>query len=174
MRPDKLDDITQEELQRLFAYDPETGVVTRKTAPSSNTKVGDVVGTRRPDGYLQVGISGTMFYLHRVIWKLVAGAAPPDQLDHVSHDRADNRLLNLRLASNAENLRNQSMPSNNASGYIGVSWHKQGQKWRADIQLDGKTKYLGYFVDKPDAISAREAANLRFSYHPNHGAPAPA
>ena len=168
-RPDILDNISQEELQRLFDYDPETGVVTRKTAPSRRCKVGDVVGCRRPDGYLQVTISGTPHLLHRVIWRLATGDTPPEQIEHVSHDKADNRRENLRLASHAENGRNQSMPSDNTSGYIGVYRHKSAQKWVACIRVGGRLHHLGLFADKTDAIAAREAANLRFGFHPNHG-----
>ena len=174
MKRDRLDDISQEELRRLFAYDPETGVVTRKVSVSANTKVGDVVGYLGNHGYFQVMISGTKYLLHRVIWRLVTGDTPPEQIDHVNHNKVDNRRLNLRLTSHPENARNQSMRSDNTSGHLGVCWNRAAQKWMAQIKVEGKTNYLGLFDDKADAIAAREAANLRFDYHPNHGAPATA
>lgn len=166
---DKLDDISQEELKRPFDYNPETGVVTRKVSVSRKCREGDVVGSRDVHGYLDVRISGTLYRLHRLIWRLVTGVTPPEDIDHVNHDKDDNRWINLRLVSPTENLRNSSRYSNNTSGHLGVYWNKPTQKWMAYIWVGGKMKGLGYFADKADAVAAREAASLKHNFHPNHG-----
>jgi hypothetical protein len=37
------------------------------------------------------------------------------------------------------------------STFVGVSWVKSHKKWRAKIQINGKTKRLGYFHDEKEA-----------------------
>jgi hypothetical protein len=81
------------------------------------------------------------FLLHRVIMD-----APPNmQVDHIDGDGLNNRRSNLRLATVAENHRNLRKPSNNTSGYKGVSWRKDRSKWRAAIRVDGRLITLGTF-----------------------------
>jgi HNH endonuclease len=100
---------------------------------------------------------------HRIIYALTHNHWPPDQVDH--KDRSpSNKIENLRKATNAQNLQNISLPSNNASGFKGVSWFRQGGKWRADIRLNGKLIFLGLFVDILDAIAARQNAEIEL--HP--------
>ena len=57
-------------------------------------------------------------------------------VDHINHDTLDNRLSNLRLATQKQNMYNQRTPKNNTSGYKGVVWHSQAQKWRPMIRVD--------------------------------------
>lgn len=85
--------------------------------------------------------------LHRAIMR-----APADrQVDHVNGRGLDNRRANLRLATNAENARNRTRQSNNASGYKGV--RKSNSRWSAEIRCDGVCKYLGIF-DTPELAHA--------------------
>jgi hypothetical protein len=81
----------------------------------------------------------------------------------------DNRLENLRAVSSGENLRNQKIYKNNTSGTIGVSFHKSYKSYRASITINGKTKHLGLFKNKEEAIAARAAANIKYNFHENHG-----
>ena len=57
---------------------------------------------------------------------------------------------------------NQSLRCDNTTGYIGVSWKEDKQKWSATIGVDGKTVRLGYFDNKDDAIRARLNAEMRY------------
>jgi hypothetical protein len=76
-------------------------------------------------------------------------------LDHVNKVKDDNRIVNLRLATKQENKQNHSAPqSNNKSGYLGVSWNKRAKKWKAQIQMNGKVKYLGLFKYSKEAYEA--------------------
>lgn len=120
-------------------------------------------------GYKCGHIFGRLYYAQRVIWALETGAWPIDQLDHINHDRIDNRMENLREVSNAENQRNRPMQSNNKSGYTGVSWDKATEKWKAQISVDGKKINLGGFFYIGDAIDARQMASVKAGYHINHG-----
>jgi hypothetical protein len=60
--------------------------------------------------------------------------------------------------------------NNNTSGFTGVFWDKARNKWKANININGRLKHLGLFTDMDDAIIARKRANVEFGYHANHGA----
>lgn len=96
-------------------------------------------------------------YLHKIILPSLK------QVDHIQHEKYDNRKTKLRIATNAENGRNQGVQSNNTSGVTGVSWHKQRNAWQSYIGVNGKNLYLGLHLDKDDAIKARiDAENEYF------------
>jgi hypothetical protein len=78
--------------------------------------------------------------------------------DHVNMDTLDNRRMNLRVASPAENLRNRGRQENNTSGYKGVGYMKVYKKWRARIKVGGRSIPLGYFNTPEEAYAAYCAA----------------
>ena len=85
------------------------------------------------------------------------------QIDHINGDGTDNRIENLRLATNKQNTRHQiKMNSRNTSGFRGVVWHKQRNKWIAQIMLNGRNTHGGLFTDKSDAIN--KANKMREDY----------
>lgn len=94
-------------------------------------------------------------FMHREI----AEAGPGTYVDHINQDTLDNRRANLRLCSHSENLRNSRGHRNRLSRYKGVS--RQGGRWRALIQIDGKQHYLGGFKSEEDAASAYNAAAIQ-------------
>ena len=55
------------------------------------------------------------------------------EVDHINHNRLDNRRCNLRIASKSQNRANRRPGKNSTTGYIGVSYCKQTKKWRASI-----------------------------------------
>lgn len=120
-------------------------------------------------GYRQVSILGKRYKAHRVVWLLEYGQWPSDTLDHINGDRTDNRIDNLRCCTQADNLRNRCISTNNQSGVIGVHWEGARGKWRAQIEFQGKVYYLGRFSDKEEAVLARKTAEVHFGFHKNHG-----
>lgn len=102
------------------------------------------------DGYIvsQDTATGKRISLH----KSITGY---DLTDHIDRKPWNNRRYNLRPATQFDNSKNASVPKNNTSGYIGVSWNKQKNKWNAYIMVNYKKKSLGTFVNKEDAIVAR-------------------
>ncbi|MFC5468439.1 HNH endonuclease [Cohnella suwonensis] len=82
------------------------------------------------------------------------------EVDHVNLDTLDNRRSNLRIASSAENAQNKRVNRrNNKSGYRGVSWCNTNRKWIAQVMVDRKNKFLGYFDEKH--VAGRIAAEAR-------------
>lgn len=67
----------------------------------------------------------------------------------------------LRFCSNAENMRNRPAPASNSSGFKGVSWHAQKDRWRARIKVFYKEIHLGLFKSKEQAALAYNKAAKR-------------
>jgi hypothetical protein len=70
-------------------------------------------------------------------------------VDHINNDKLDNRVENLQLITQRENVSKDK--KNKTSNYTGVSWFKLRNKWRSAIRINGKTFYLGLFTDEYDA-----------------------
>ena len=99
----------------------------------------------------------TLILLHRIISR----ATPEIEVDHIDGDGLNNRSSNLRNATRAENAQNRGMHSNNTSGYKGVRFCKDRNRWRAEIYLNGKAKNLGHYDTAESAAAAyREAASI--------------
>lgn len=92
--------------------------------------------------------------LHR----LIMGAGPGEEVDHINGNPLDNRRSNLRMATSAQNKWNTRRFSNNTSGYRGVSFRKDRGKFRAYINLDNKQRSLGMFHTAEEAARAYDAA----------------
>lgn len=85
-----------------------------------------------------------------------------DYIDHINNNSLDNRKNNLRIASPQENMMNRKSSINVTSQYIGVSFDKTRNKWKAYITIDNKFKYLGRFKSEQDAAKARDEATKKF------------
>jgi hypothetical protein len=77
-------------------------------------------------------------------------------VDHINNDKTNNNIHNLRWATNQENQMNSSMKFNNTSGWKGVHYNKQNNKWQVSIKINGKQKHLGLFTNIEDAIQTRK------------------
>lgn len=170
------------DLRRMLDYCPETGALTWKPRPVEmfktardwkawSTRFAGMPAFAAPDsrGYLQGKILGKVRLAHRIAWALFHGEWPVDQIDHINGNRADNRISNLRVVTNAENARNQKRRGDSTSGATGVYLHKQRGKWGAHITVDGRKKHIGLFQDFSSAVSARKAAEVERGFHLNHG-----
>jgi hypothetical protein len=93
--------------------------------------------------------------LHRSILGLPVGVI----CDHRDGNGLNNRRKNLRIASTAENTRNQRRASHNTSGVKGVSLDATSGKWRAMIRAGGKQKNLGRFFTLEAAARAYAKAS---------------
>ena len=132
-------------------------------------KVGFIAGSINSDGYLNIIVCGKHYKAHRLAFLYMTGGTP-NQVDHINHDRKDNRWENLRPANNKINQQNQSKYKNNTSGYTGVVWSKSNKKWQAQIKSNGKNIHLGYFKKIKEAVLIRKAAEIEYGFHENHGA----
>lgn len=151
--------LTAERLREVLAYNPNTGQFSRDGRVVPGSRAGR--GGRR-----QLCIDGRMFYAHRLAWLYVHGEWPAAQIDHINGDVDDNRMANLRLATNAQNAQNRRSTSRNRAGRVGVTYDRRSGRrpWRARIMTDGRMVSLGHFATADEAVAAYEEAKRRM--HP--------
>lgn len=148
----------------LVAYDPDTGEVRWKHRPDADPwwngrHAGRLTKTKDKDGYNVIVINGRRYTLHRIAFLLMTARWPTDDIDHINGTRDDNRWVNLREATRAQNLWNMRLKASNTSGFKGVSWSKVMNKWLAQIRTPGTNRMLGYFATPEEAADAyRKAA----------------
>jgi hypothetical protein len=152
--------LTPERLREVLEYDPETGVFTWIKRTSIRIVVGKRAGCVNKDNYLTIRVDGEIEYGHRLAWLYMHGVMPASQIDHINGDRLDNRMSNLRLASQAINSQNQRRArSDNDSGLLGVS--KKRGRWIAQIAADGRRVPLGTYATPDEAHAAYLDAKRR-------------
>jgi hypothetical protein len=86
----------------------------------------------------------TSYKMHRIIMNAKKG----QEVDHIDGNTLNNQKSNLRIVTKTQNQMNRKIQKNNISGYKGVTWCKRTKKWIAQIRVETKTKFLGYFDDK--------------------------
>jgi len=95
--------------------------------------------------------------VHQLVWDAF-GDRPRDglrlQVDHIDHNKANNRIDNLQLLSNRNNVIKMFSTKKRSSQYPGVSWHKQNNYWTARIKVGKVYKHLGVFQDELEAAKA--------------------
>lgn len=150
--------IIDSKLVRSFRekYLYKDGVLVWLNPCARNVKKGDLVGYERKDGYRLTWIDNKVWLVHQIIFVMCHGYLPV-VVDHINRNTRDNRIENLRDATRSLNGLNTSNKGRGTSGRKGVSWNTKRQKWQAYIKLDYRKICLGYFLNKKDAIAAREA-----------------
>ena len=83
-------------------------------------------------------------------------------IDHIDGNTLNNIRLNLRICTHGENLRNQKLSIANKSGYKGVYFNKERNKWCALIQVYTIKYHLGCFINVIDAARAYNAAAIKY------------
>jgi|TARA_R110000787_G_scaffold14422_2_gene44523 hypothetical protein len=160
--------MTYEEAIHAFSYNPDTGELLWRNNYGTNAKVGNVAGYLDKN-YQKLRFKTKSYLVHRVIWLIVNGQFPDNQIDHIDGNKLNNKIENLRDVDNETNGRNRSMNKNNTSGMTGVTLDKRSGKWKASIIFKGNRMYLGYFGDFELACLVRKEAEHKYGFHINHG-----
>jgi hypothetical protein len=159
-------------LCKLLRYDPDSGKLfwlsrpehmfsKRRTFLQFNTCFANTEAFTAIDGrgYRSGRIWDKTYHGHRVAWAVWSGEWP-DVIDHINGDRSDNRIINMRNVTKAENARRKAKTQNTP----GVGFCQRRNLWRARVMIDYKEKHLGYFKTQNEAIAAREKANTLFGF----------
>lgn len=142
--------LTQEHLKEGLKYDPETGDFSWLST-CGNIHKGKIAGYIHHTGYQHIGINGSLYLSHRLAWLYMTGNFPKYEIDHINRVKKDNRWVNLRECSHAQNMVNFPIRKDNTSGFKGVTWNKKSKKWQSQIIKNGKGYYLGSFDNKIEA-----------------------
>lgn len=146
--------LTQKRLQEVMDYDPVSGEFVRVVSASSNAQAGSK-SFPSSRGYKFANVDGRLYPMHRLAWLYMTGAWPTGRIDHVDGNGENNRFANLRDATPAINSQNQRVPHRcNKSGYLGVSLCPRSKRWKAQITVGNRNRFLGRF-DTP--ATAHEA-----------------
>lgn len=144
----------------------QSGLVWTKRV-AKRIREGDVAGrlgvTARGRKDWQIMYKNKNYLVSRLVWFLSTGEDPAEKsIDHIDKNSLNNNIANLRLADAYLQNNNKAKRRNNKSGAVGVSFHSGLRKWRADVRIQGKTKYLGCFECKVEAAAAYNKAVKRF------------
>jgi hypothetical protein len=158
----------KEQIKEAVSYDPTTGVLTWRVRPLSHFKnksyqlrwnarfagkpAFDAPHTK---GYRHGVFAGKHYTDHRVAWLIANGDWPREGIDHINRQRDDNRLINLREATQRQNTTNRTKAAGKKSRYVGVSRVKGDGKWFAYVGRRGAYQYLGQFACETAAAVAR-------------------
>lgn len=166
--------LTAERARELLDYEPDTGLLWWKPRQTVTgrwfLKEAKIAGGGNGDGYIVVRIDRHLYYAHRVIFLMMTGEWPPEQVDHRELSRSDNRWDFMRAATNTENNQNRPARRDNRIGLKGVCLATDGGAFTATITVNGKQMHLGRFSSAQDAYAAYCVAADR--YHgefANHG-----
>lgn len=97
-----------------------------------------------------------ILYMHKALIKSAL------KIDHHDGNGLNNQRVNLRKSTNTQNCYNASKRKDNTSSVKGASWHKREKMWRADITINGKRMWLGYFNTKEEAAEVYKQASLKY------------
>lgn len=122
-------------------------------------KIKNICWFQQEDKSICGHLNNEYIYLHRFILDVSDSKI---QVDHINHIREDNRRSNIRICTNSLNGMNKGIIKTNTSGYTGVQWEKDRNKWSAFISIDCVSKRIGSFIDIDDAIKARKEAEEKY------------
>jgi hypothetical protein len=149
-------------LTEILHYNPITGIFTWAISrPRIN--IGQIAGcVHKNKKYRYIEIDGKSYAAHRLAWFYVYKEFPKEQIDHINRIKDDNRIENLREATNAQNRANSK--TNNKHEMKGVSYHPwiKNNPWEAKIRVNKKDIYLGCFPTKEAAHNAYIIAAKRY------------
>ena len=162
-------------LRQLVRYEPETGKLywlprtlemfrgkypKRAMATYNSVRAGKEAGCLNSQGYISLEIHGKYIGAHLVCWAINYGYIPVMEIDHINGIKHDNRICNLREATDSQQQSNKSLSNKNPTGHKGV--YRLNEKWRAKIYFENKNIHLGVFDTFDEAVAARKAAEAKY------------
>jgi len=115
-------------------------------------------------GYVIINLNRRAQYAHRLAWLYVYREWPDKDIDHINSVRDDNRIVNLRRATRAENLAHKG--TKNKTGFKGVLTHidpRRKKRFGAQTSWGGEYKFLGWYATAEEAGEVyRKAAVAQF------------
>lgn len=138
-----------------FEYNEAMGELYWRHPTSSRVSIGDPVGTRNPDGYIQAQLYGRLFKLHRIIWLIHHGMWPTHTIDHIDRDPSNNRIVNLRDVPMTVNGANGSYHADGMAQHKGVAYDPNyvAAPWRVQISRGGKVVHRSHHTEYIDACA---------------------
>lgn len=147
-----------ERVAAVLRYEPETGLFYWLSPPKGHPRLRDYVAGRITSGYVMIKLDGKKHKAHRLAWLLTHGSWPDGDVDHANGCPLDNRISNLRIATNPQNQANRKRDHGKALPK-GVRINSRG-RFNARIRVAGKCHSLGGFATAEEAEAAYIAAAI--------------
>jgi hypothetical protein len=179
-----MEKVSPDYLRARLRYEPETGLLFWRVRDASHFIEGRVKSASAANrfnanfankeaftslsfGYKISNVNNQHIKAHRAAWAIHYGEWPEGLIDHINRDRADNRIINLRVVSRHENNSNVSSAKGSSSKYVGVYFAPNKRKpWIANIKVNRKSKYLGGYATEDEAGEAYNiAASAAYGQH---------
>jgi hypothetical protein len=158
--------LDKEYILNLFYYLDGSLYWKNPTAKCMNRN--DFAGKKRKDGYIDIKINGKIYLAHRLIFLYHHGYLPK-YIDHIDGNPLNNKIENLREATQQQNCKNSKISKANTSGVKNVSFSKKSKKWQVSLSIDKKLKHIGFYEDLElaefVAIEARNKYYKEFARH---------
>lgn len=154
-------DLSAERVRDCLSYDPETGVFVWVKPPKEHKRLaGKVAGCKRT-GYLMIKFDGVGYKAHRLAWLYVYGELPSVGIDHRDGNPLNNRISNLRPATQAQNGANAARKAGKPTPK-GVRKLPSG-RYQARIRYAEKLRTIGTFNSAEAAAQAYLAESKRLN-----------
>mgnify|MGYP003646186083 CR=1 FL=1 len=156
-----------------YRYEPDTGLIYYKKhmyKHGRKRKMDKPVGSYESKGYLQIPFVLYKYQLrvraHRMAWYLYYGEVPTDLIDHIDHNKSNNKIDNLRVFTNSKNTRHSSIKKAKLKkrlegNCIGVFKRRSNnyikKPYQALIKVNYKMLSLGYYTTMVEAAKVRDA-----------------
>lgn len=151
--------LTQGRLREVLEYFPDSGLFLWRSPTKFHPRMLHKTAGGISSGYVMIKIDGRKYKAHRLAWLYVSGEWPSSDIDHINGCPLDNRIINLRLASNAQNQANKCR-AHGKELPKGVRRLPSG-RFQSRIKVDGEAIHLGTY-------RSQEEAALAYAYAANH------
>ena len=111
-------------------------------------------------GYVKVDGKYSRISMHREILGLTSGDGK--LVDHKDRNGLNCQRYNMRIATKSLNCYNCKENKNNKSGYRGVCWYKETEKWKAYLKVKRINIHLGYYINIKNAAESYDKAAIKY------------
>jgi hypothetical protein len=159
--------LSYDKIHELFEY--RDGSLLWKIKPRNGIQLGQKAGTLNHNGYIHIRLNKKTYQSHRLIFLMHHGYLP-EMLDHIDCNRSNNKIENLRPATNMQNQYNQKLHPKNKTGVKGVCFDNAKGKFLAQFRVNRTICKVGHFVTLEEAAKAvQEARSIKHKEFANHG-----
>ncbi|MFC1738189.1 HNH endonuclease [Planctomycetota bacterium] len=105
------------------------------------------------------GKKAISIYMHRLLCPAPEGMI----VDHINRNSLDNRKVNLRAATQKQNVWNRKfLRRRGKSQYNGIRWDNNREKWQVRLMINGQRKSFGYYADEIEAAKVYDRAAKKY------------
>jgi hypothetical protein len=150
-------------ISSYFNYNPDTGIITWKIKRSNRKPIGSIAGVVDSNGYRRIKVTPKLYLAHRIAWLLYYKQWPDKIVDHINMNVDDNRICNLRIATNSQNMMNASKYKSNSTGFKGVHYRSREKRFVGQITIN-RQKFNTKYCKTPEEAH-QELKKLRKLHH---------